>query len=84
MSAMSRNNHLVGFLVLLVMGIVLLPLRAVAATIPHLFAYDAAVRPTTTTVLGGGRLFRWGKCGYWTERSRETRSTVQFAMGSES
>jgi hypothetical protein len=33
----------------LVVGIVLSPLRAAAATIPVLFAYDAAVRPTATT-----------------------------------
>ena len=37
------------FAVLLVLGIVLLPLRAVAATIPVLFAYDAAVRLMATT-----------------------------------
>jgi hypothetical protein len=40
-------------LVLLLVGIVLLPLRAVAATAPMLFAYDVAVRPTATTVVGG-------------------------------
>ncbi len=38
---------------LLVLGIVLLPLRAVAVTIPVLIAYDeAAGRTTTTTALG--------------------------------
>ena len=37
---------------LLVVGIVLSPLRAVGATIPLLIAYEAAVLPTTTTVLG--------------------------------
>ena len=40
-------------LVLLLVGIVLLPLRAVAETVPMLFAYDAAVSPTATTVVGG-------------------------------
>jgi hypothetical protein len=36
-------------LVVLLAGIILSPLRAVAATIPALIAYDAAVRPTATT-----------------------------------
>ena len=40
------------FAVLLVLGVVLSPLRAAAATIPVLFAYDVAVRPTATTVVG--------------------------------
>ena len=44
--------------VLVAMGIVPSPLRAVAAPFPMLFAYDVAVRPTTTTVLGAHEAVR--------------------------
>lgn len=37
---------------LLLLGIMLSPLRAVAATLPTLIAYDVAVRSTATTTLG--------------------------------
>lgn len=37
--------------VFVVVGIILSPLRATAATSPMLIAYDAAVLPTTTTAL---------------------------------
>jgi len=39
-------------LVLVAMGIVLSPLRAVAATIPMLFAYDVAAQATARAALG--------------------------------
>jgi Predicted lipoprotein of unknown function (DUF2380) len=39
-------------LIVVVVGIVLSPLRAAAATIPTLIAYDAAIRSTATTALG--------------------------------
>jgi hypothetical protein len=45
-------------LLLLLMGIVLSPLRAVAATVPVLFACDAVVRPTTTTRVDTGSSLR--------------------------
>jgi hypothetical protein len=41
----SRFARLV---LLVLMGVVLLPLRAVAATVPMLIAYDGVVRPTAT------------------------------------
>jgi hypothetical protein len=43
---------------LLIVGSVLSPLRAVAATIPMLVAYDASVRSTATTVLAGHEAVR--------------------------
>ncbi len=49
---MTSWRCLVAFVV--VVGIVLSPVRAVAATIPTLIAYDAAVRPTTTTRVEAG------------------------------
>jgi hypothetical protein len=39
-------------LFVVVVGIVLSPLRAVAATVPMLIAYDSAARPTTATGVG--------------------------------
>ena len=46
---MWRLSHAFAALVILLVVVVLSPLRAVAATIPALIAYDAAVRPTATT-----------------------------------
>jgi hypothetical protein len=43
---------------LLVLGIVLSPLRAVAATIPVLIAYDATVRPIATARVEAGPSLR--------------------------
>jgi hypothetical protein len=47
--ALRRASRVVARL-LLVLGIILSPLRATAATVPALLAYDAAVGPTATTV----------------------------------
>ncbi len=52
MSLRSAPWFWIGALCFVVLEMVLSPLRAVAATVPVLFAYDAAVRPTTTTAFG--------------------------------
>lgn len=67
-----------GFAALLVVVAILLsPLRAVAGTIPVLFAYDPAIRPTATTrVETGPSLGPWldGASGYvYDDRSRRAR-----------
>ena len=49
--AVKWRTHL-ALLFVLVLGIVLSPLRAVAATIPALFAYDVAIQGTATAPLG--------------------------------
>ena len=48
----------VSIFTLVVLGLVLSTLRAVAATIPVLIAYDAAVRPWTTTQVETGSSLR--------------------------
>lgn len=49
MTRSARWWRLIANILLLVAGIVLSPLRAVAATVPVLSAYDAAVQPTAAT-----------------------------------
>jgi hypothetical protein len=52
-----------GATLVLLVGIVLSPLRAAAATIPMLIAYDAAVGPTTTIRTGAGPSVRPARRG---------------------
>ena len=55
-ATVALRTRLAALVVLL--GIVLLPVRAVAATIPVLIAYDAPVRPTATTRVETGPSLR--------------------------
>jgi hypothetical protein len=49
-----------GAAILLVAGLVVLPLHAVAATIPMFVMYDAVVSPTATSTLGAHEAARSG------------------------
>jgi len=64
---------------LLVVGIVLSPLRAVAMTIPMFIAYDAAVRPTATTADG-----RQGAVRSETEHARAACDDAAFTYDDSS
>jgi hypothetical protein len=58
-----QQGHRCRFVILfLFLGIIGLPLRAVAATVPALIAYDGAVPRTATTQTGAGPSVRpkWG------------------------
>ena len=69
---MGFLRHLAALLLLL--GGVLLPLRAVAATIPTFIVYDGAVRSTATTALG-----RHDAVRPETERARTAWDDASFA-----
>ena len=74
---MGFLRHLAALLLLL--GGVLLPLRAVAATIPTFIVYDGAVRSTATTALG-----RHDAVRPETERARTAWDDASFAYDDSS